>query len=99
MNKFNQKGFAFFELILVMVIVAAVAMVGVRVMGHKGTNASNETSSSLTEKSKITSKAISIPEIVNKADLDKADTALDQNDNSADDNHDSGTLDAHEEEL
>lgn len=93
MKKSNQRGFALFELLLVIAIVAAVALVGVRVIGnHKNTQASSVKSGDVSSQSKESTTAATVPEVTDKADLDKAATSLDQNDNSAEDNNDSGQL-------
>ena len=100
MRKCDQKGFAFVELLIFLAIVAVVAIVGIRVVGnHKATQASTTASTGTSSIPKETTTTATVPTITNTSDLDKASTALDQNDNSADDNHDAGTLNDQAEDF
>lgn len=100
MKKSNQKGFAFLELLLVLVVVAGVAIIGLRVVGnHKDTQASTTSATGTSSIPKETTTAATVPTITSTSDLDKASTALDQNDNSADDNHDAGALNSQAEDF
>jgi len=90
--KKSQKGFAALEVLLVVVAVVIVALIGYRVVSNHNTKASNQASTSVSDQSKVGTDVTTVPEINNKSDLDKAAAALNQSDNSTDDNHDSNTL-------
>jgi prepilin-type N-terminal cleavage/methylation domain-containing protein len=90
MKKLAQAGFAAMELLLVIVVVAILGLIGYKVYSHSGFRASQSDASSTGSTQKETSGLSTVPEVNNKSDLDKASSALDQNDttgaNSSDDN-------------
>jgi predicted negative regulator of RcsB-dependent stress response len=89
MKRFKQTGFAGLELLLVVVVIVVVGLVGYKVYNRTGSKASQSGSSSVSDSQKASTSLGTVPEVNSKSDLDKAESALDQNDttgaNSSDD--------------
>jgi len=84
MKKNNQKGFAFLELILVIVVLGLLIFAGLKVYGsHKNSIANQTAASTTTTASKVSGTATPVPAVTDKSDLDKAQSALNTADTSS----------------
>ncbi len=82
MKKYNQKGFAFVELLLVAAVIAVLALVTMKVRHNTTKAAESSKGVSTISAHKESSAVTTIPTILDKSDLDKALASLDQNDTS-----------------
>lgn len=90
----NQTGFSIVELVIVLVVVAIIGALGyVYYNGQLSKTASNDSGQASTE-STTASDVKSAPQINSAADLNSAETVLDQTDPGSSSNTDTGQLDA-----
>lgn len=92
----RQSGFAFLELLLVVVIIGAVVVIGMWVYqkGLPGAKTASDTTSSSNTQSPIAHNVSSPPTVSSTSDLDKALATLNQNDPAASNNSDQNQLDS-----
>ena len=100
--KRTSKGFAVFELVLVLAILAGIGLVGYKVYGRGANSKASITGTSEVKKLPgVSTQAVTVPTIDNKADLDQANSSLDEADKSSDTNnsHDDAVLNSEESQL
>jgi Tfp pilus assembly major pilin PilA len=92
----KQSGFAFLELVLVIVIIGAIVVIGLWVYQKRqpGTETTAGTTPSSSTQSPVAKNVSSAPQISSTDDLDKALTTLNQNDPAAANSGDQSQLDS-----
>ena len=85
----DQNGFSVFEIILLVVVLAALAVIGLRVLNNHSSSTKLSNSTTTPARSSDVSTA---PAVNSSADLNKAQATLDQNDPSSANNGDSNEL-------
>lgn len=80
----KQSGFAFVELLLVIVIIGAIVVIGLWVYNrHQPSNETATDTNSSSSQSPVAHNVSTAPQVSSTGDLDKALTTLDQNDPAA----------------
>ena len=88
MKRLNQHGFAGFEVAVIVIVLAIVAVAGVKVWNAR----SDTTSTSTAQTTKSAANVSSAPAINTTSDLTKASATLDQNDPGSANSSDSAQL-------